>query len=147
MCDSLPPCMTRNTKVPPENNLTQTSVSSTPVLIQFRRVDLFSVGARPSYKFRKTSRLWNFLISKLSNRTDQVALFFLNLHRIGCTVFLILCLIKLTRIHEDSNIHTEERRCSTCDVTHCTTKIHYLEDSVCCREVKENPTEYHFHAR
>ena len=30
--------------------------------------------------------------------------FFLNLHRTGYTVFLILRLIKLTQIHEDSNI-------------------------------------------
>ena len=36
--------------------------------------------------------------------------FFLNLHRIGHTVFLGLCLRKLTRIHEDSNIYFEERR-------------------------------------
>ena len=60
-----------------------------------------------------------------------MATFFLNLHRIGYTVFLILCLIKVTRIHEDSNIYIEERRCSTCDVTHCVTEIHYLKDSVC----------------
>ena len=36
--------------------------------------------------------------------------FFLNLHRVGYTVFLILCLIKLTRVHEDSNIYIAERR-------------------------------------
>ena len=50
--------------------------------------------------------------------------FFLNLHRTEYTVFLILRLIKLTRIHEDS-------KGSACDVTHCVTKINYLEDSDC----------------
>ena len=55
--------------------------------------------------------------------------------KIGYTVFLILCLIKLTRIHEDSNIFIEERGNIKFlqrwyDVTHCVTKIDYLQDSV-----------------
>ena len=42
------------------------------------------------------------------NRSNDT--FFLNLHRIGYTVFLILCFMKLTQIHEDSNICVEGRR-------------------------------------
>ena len=40
-------------------NVTQTSVLLTPVVFQFRLVDLFSVGARPSYKLRKTLKLFD----------------------------------------------------------------------------------------
>ena len=100
MCDShLVPTSHETKHERASKNLTQTSVSLTPVVIQFRLVD-----------FRKTSKsAWKLFDNKLSNRTDH-GIFSLNLHRIGYTVFLILCLMKLTQIHEDSNKCVEERR-------------------------------------
>ena len=56
------------------------------------------------------------------NRSNDT--FFLNLHRIAYTVFLILCLMKLTQIHEDSNIYVVGER-----ITKSTLRL-YLEDSV-----------------
>ena len=80
---------------------------------------------------KSTLKLFDEQLSK-PNRSHGT--FFLNLHKIGYTVFLILYLIKISRIHEDSNFHIKEGRIiksvSAYDVTHCVTEIHYLEDSV-----------------
>ena len=70
------------------------------------------------------------------NRSNDT--FFLNLHRIGYTVFLILCLMKLTQIHEDPNICVEERRIIKSVLRlRRDTKVHYLED--CVEHVKRIP--------
>ena len=64
-----------------------------------------------SKAFIQIKERWKFLISSLSTEPNRSnGTFFLNLHRIGYTVFLILCSMKLRQIHEDSNIYVEERR-------------------------------------
>ena len=121
MCDSPPPFMTRNTKA--------SGPSATSNLDSYFSFVDFSGNSISRCRLLLCSSCKAFIqiqaedksAFKLSSDRQAVqpnwlnGAFFLDLHRIGCTVFLILCLLKLTWIHEDSNIYIEERRCSTSD--------------------------------
>ena len=62
---------------------------------------------------------------------------FLSLHTIGYTVFLILYLMKLTQIHEDSNIYVEERRIIKSVVRACDVTQDSLPSRQCVGHVRE----------